>query len=261
ITRERAAGSRVIEVGRDAMPATVRHEVGASGAVGWRVRITPVSATGPLVRVSEPLELVIRATGVTALLGPNGAGKSVLLAALAGLVRPLGVAIERSATTPDSAQPPLLTDQFPERQVFEEHVEAEVVFAARARGMGRAEARTSAATAFERLGYPPEVLLARRTWELSSGEKRLVETVAALIAPASLLLLDEPTGGLDAARRAALAGLVADRAGRGPVVIASQDLAWIRSLGAAETWLGGGWEDRKLEPATIQSLTPPPPDP
>jgi ABC-type multidrug transport system ATPase subunit len=56
--------------------------------------------------------------------------------------------------------------------------------------------------------------------------------VAALVAPAGLVLLDEPTAGLDPARRAALADLVRERARASPVVVASQDQAWIAALGA-----------------------------
>jgi ABC-type multidrug transport system ATPase subunit len=81
-------------------------------------------------------------------------------------------------------------------------------------------------------------MLARRTWTLSTGEKRLVEVIGALIAPASLVLLDEPTAGLDPERREALAGLVALRAGIDPVLIASQDLEWVGMAGAHRFRLG-----------------------
>ena len=47
--------------------------------------------------------------------------------------------------------------------------------------------------------------MGRKTWSLSGGEKRLVSLAGALIAPTTLLALDEPTAGLDPARRAGLA--------------------------------------------------------
>jgi energy-coupling factor transporter ATP-binding protein EcfA2 len=48
--------------------------------------------------------------------------------------------------------------------------------------------------------------LTRRTWGLSGGEKRLLSVAGAIIAPAALLALDEPTAGLDQAR--GLAGII-----------------------------------------------------
>jgi ABC-type multidrug transport system ATPase subunit len=85
-------------------------------------------------------------------------------------------------------------------------------------------------------------MLDRRCWDLSSGERRLIEVVAGLIAPARLLALDEPTAGLDPKRRAALAGLVRERALEGPVVLASQDLEWAERLSSRLVWLGQGAE-------------------
>ena len=89
-----------------------------------------------------------------------------------------------------------------------------------------------------RYGIQPESLYARRAWDLSGGEKRIVAVVSALIAPASLLALDEPTAGLDRARRAALAGLVRRRAESGPVLIASQDTGWVERLAARVVRVG-----------------------
>jgi ABC-type multidrug transport system ATPase subunit len=63
--------------------------------------------------------------------------------------------------------------------------------------------------------------------------------VGALIAPAGLLLLDEPTAGLDSRRRAALGSLVERRASAGPVVVASQDLEWVEGLRGVRVELGG----------------------
>ena len=103
----------------------------------------------------------------------------------------------------------------------------ELVYAAVSRGMDRSEALERAATGFESLGLAPSVLFERRCWGLSGGEKRLVQVIGALIAPAGLLCLDEPTAGLDSLKRAALGGLVSRRGEAGPVLVASQDAGWI----------------------------------
>jgi energy-coupling factor transporter ATP-binding protein EcfA2 len=174
----------------------------------------------------------VPATGVTALTGRNGAGKSVLLSAAAGLLRLAQVEVSPGHLDP----PPIFSAQYPELQMFEERVADEVAFAAVSRGAGRPDTLAQAAEAFERLGLPGAGFLGRRSFELSAGEKRLVQSVAALVAPASAVLLDEPTAGLDPGRRAALATLVSARAERSPVLVASQDGEWL------------GWVGARLEP-------------
>ena len=228
---ETRCATRVIEVGppsREAGPAAPMAAAGAPRAGHpvplLRIRVAPsASETGPRVRVARPLEIAIEGEGVTALVGPNGVGKSVLLGAVLGLDRLPQI----SLTWRGPHEPPIMALQYPELQVFEELVADELVFAAIARGVGRSRALTEAANHLRVLGFDPEAMLSRRTWTLSTGEKRLVEVIGALIAPASLVILDEPTAGLDPGRRQALAALVGARAVVGPVLVASQDAGWV----------------------------------
>ena len=201
------------------------------GAIGLRLRVAPWDgAPGPHVNCARPLLIEAPATGVTALTGRNGAGKSVLLSAAAGLIRLAQVEVSPGRLEP----PPIYSAQYPELQMFEERVADEVAFAAVSRGASRPDALAEAAEAFGRLGLPGQSFLGRRSFELSAGEKRLVQAVAALVAPASAVLLDEPTAGLDPGRRAALATLVSARAARCPVLVASQDAEWLGWVGARE---------------------------
>jgi len=219
-----------LEAPADAMPERT------DGTVVMRLRVRgPSSVTGPRIHIVEPLELELMDRGVTAFLGPNGAGKSVLLAAATGAGELDQVTVE---WTGGAAPPPILASQYPELQLFEEQVEDELIWAAVKRGLGRAEALDLASRHLRALGFEPGGFLERRAWDLSGGEKRLVVAIAAMIAPARLLGLDEPTAGLDPARRSALAGLVARRAERGPVIIASQDAGWVGGLSSRTIRLG-----------------------
>ncbi len=233
---ERAAADRVVRLGEGEHTGEPRMRADLTGraavedgAVAMRLGVTAWSATdGPCVRVSEPFEIALRERGAVALAGPNGAGKSVLLACAVGI----GSCPQVTREWAGSSLPPLLVAQYPERQVFEEVVANELAYAATRRGLARPEALGRASSLLTRLGLGGERFLARRTWELSAGEKRLALTVGGLIAPAGLLALDEPTAGLDWTRRAALAECVRERAGLGPVLIASQDLDWVAAIGA-----------------------------
>lgn len=209
-----------------------------SGTVGLRIRVAPWDgAPGPHVNCARPLVIEAPATGVTALTGRNGAGKSVLLSAVAGLLRLAQVEVGPERLEP----PPIFSAQYPELQMFEERVADEVAFAAVSRGASRADALGEAKEAFDRLGLPGLSFLARRSFELSAGEKRLVQSVAALVAPASVVLLDEPTAALDPGRRMALAALVSARATRSPVLVASQDAEWLGWVGARGQPVDAGW--------------------
>ena len=218
-------GARLPEV-----PAAAQGPAVTGSPTRLTVRISPPAGTGgPLIHLERALEVRIPGRGVTALIGRNGVGKSVLLAALAGVGESPQVIVQWEAK---AQYPAIIALQYPELQIFEEEVADEVVFAAVARGVGRGEALAAATRCFRSMGLDENQFMARRTWTLSTGEKRLVEVVGSLIAPADLVLLDEPTGGLDPLRRRSLAALVTDRAAVVPVVVASQDLGWVTALGA-----------------------------
>lgn len=235
---ELAAADRVIEVGeRPAVTSGRSSSNGvAPGALAIRVGIRPpLVGDERRITVGAACELAIAERGVTALVGANGAGKTVLLEAVAG-VRPspqVAVRWER-----DPKEPALMAGQFPELQIFEETVADEVAYAATSRGMPRGVALERAVVCFDALGLDGKDFTGRRTWSLSGGEKRLVEIVATLVPPASLIVLDEPTAGLDRQRKQALARAVRDRSSSAPVLVATQDPEWLSSLSAVTFTLG-----------------------
>jgi energy-coupling factor transport system ATP-binding protein len=194
----------------------------------------PAAEAGPRVRTPSAFDLRVRGRGVTAIEGPNASGKSVLLAAAAGLVHLDQV---QPVWEGNAVPPPILASQYPEAEIFEERVVDEVAYAAVSRGVPRAEAVESARRLLSLLGLA-DGFMERRTWGLSGGEKRLVSLVGVLIAPSALVVLDEPTAGLDARRRFALVGIVAGCAMKRAVLLASQDGDWIGRLGASRFRVG-----------------------
>ncbi len=205
----------------------VRGDVGPACVLEVQPMVEGVA--GPRVDTPRPLAIPIGSRGVTALLGRNGAGKSVLLSAASGVVTLPQVKV-RWVIAPDF--PPIHVSQHPDEQLFEERAGDELIYAAEARGVPRDRARALAAEALERAGLPKETV-SRRTWTLSGGEKRIVVTLAALIAPAGLVTLDEPTAGLDAARRAAVGEAISRVSSEVPVLMATQDRGFAVDLGAA----------------------------
>lgn len=249
---ERAAADRILDLpggtGTRVEPALPAPVAAPPGPPALTLRISPRAqgGFGPGVRTDTALEVRVGATGVTALEGPNGAGKSVLLSAAAGLLELAQIGVVRHLRAGQAA---LMTTQYPELQIFEERACDEVVYAAVSRGVGRPEALRRAADCLTVLGLDAGGFLERRTWTLSGGEKRLLAVVSALIAPASLLALDEPTAGLDGGRQAALGRLVREASERVPVLVASQDAGWVESLGAVRFRLGGRLPERAASPS------------
>ena len=224
---------------RDVDPATAGAD-SEPPALVLEVAADDHPADGPRVITSTPFSISVPARGVVALTGPNGAGKSVLLAAAAGILATPQISVRRVHSP---TAPPILTSQHPDEQLFEERVGDELIYAAVARGVPQAQARQRACGTLEAACLPSETS-ARRTWTLSGGEKRIVVALAALMAPAGFVALDEPTAGLDPARRIALAEAISRVSNEIPVLIATQDVDFARSIGARIVALPGGASDR-----------------
>jgi energy-coupling factor transport system ATP-binding protein len=236
---EAASADRSLSLGADDPVETARatESAGDPGPPLLTLRVSPWDGGGgPAVRTPDALEIPVARTGVTAVEGPNAVGKSVLLAVAAGI---LCLEQVQRVGGADPGSPPIFCSQYPELEIFEEKAGEEVIYAAVSRGVPRALVLERAALLLERLGLAGGGLFERHTWALSGGEKRLLSMVSALIAPASLVVLDEPTAGLDSRRRLALAGIVAELSRRSAVLIASQDGEWLTRLMAHRHRLGG----------------------
>ncbi len=237
--REREAADRTLDLtgdpGEPGAGEAPTSEI-PTGEPLMRLRISPAGQLeGPRIAVAGPITVEIGRFGLTAVEGPNGSGKSVLLAVAAGLLTLDQVEVSGG---PVPGRPPIMASQYPELEIFEERGADEVAYSAVSRGVTRQRALDEAARMLELLSLDGAAFLERRTWSLSGGEKRLLSLVAALITPASLFLLDEPTAGLDTRRRETLSGLVRQTAQRGAVLVASQDSVWLRRTGGLSTRLG-----------------------
>lgn len=145
-----------------------------------------------------------------ALLGPNGAGKTTAVLALAGLADNRGT-IELDGARIDSLPPERrpLGVAFQGGALFP-HLSAlaNVAFPLRARGVGRRDADRQASDTLSRLA--PGVRHDARPRTLSGGEAQRVALARAIVHRPRLLLLDEPSSGLDVAGRADLRPVLID---------------------------------------------------
>lgn len=174
------------------------------------------------------VELTINDGELVAVIGHGGSGKSTLALLMAGLYQPSRGRVELSGCA-DEAQPFRsvgLVFQYPEQQLFGETVFEEVAFGARNRGTAEDFLPVKVRTALEQVGLDADALWHRSPFSLSGGQKRRVCLAAVLVMEPQLIILDEPTAGLDEGGRQWIAQLVRElnREGR-TVVWITHDMA------------------------------------
>ena len=159
-----------------------------------------------------------------AVLGANGAGKSTLLRLAMALVHPTSGTVEvggrdtRGLAPEDVARDAGFLFQHPELQLLERSVTAEVAYGLRQRGTAGSEAEARARVVLAETGL--DAVADEHPYDLSPSLRRLVALAAALATEPAVLLLDEPTAGLDRAARAVVAAVVRARRERGAAVLA-----------------------------------------
>jgi len=139
--------------------------------------------------------------------GPNGAGKSSLLLSIMRLLKTEGtceIAGEPAARTEQAARLAAYVFQNPELQFITNTVRDEAEYSLAVRGDDPASRARAADELLDWLGL--RELSARHPYQLSTGQKRRLSVAAAIIGGQKLLLLDEPTFGLDASSTFALLG-------------------------------------------------------
>lgn len=168
------------------------------------------------VRALKGVDMDVRRGETVAILGHTGSGKSTLVQHLNGLLRPHAGSVRVLGF--DLADPKVdlralrqrvgLVFQFPEAQLFERYVGDDVAFGPRQLKLSREEVRERVRDAMNAVGLDFETFKDRHTFSLSGGEKRRAALAGVLALRPEILVLDEPTAGLDPQGRKQLLALV-----------------------------------------------------
>lgn len=151
----------------------------------------------------QGLNLEFQRGELTALIGHSGSGKSTLAQLLVGLMLPTAGTVEvKGQDCHDLPKGAIFRDvglvfQYPEQQIFGETVLEEVAFGPRNFQVPEEQIEKIVAKALEDVGLKPELFLQRSPFSLSGGQKRRVCIASMLAMGAEILILDEPTAGLD----------------------------------------------------------------
>lgn len=150
------------------------------------------------------INLVIPDGQFIGLIGHTGSGKSTLVQHLNGLLAPTSGAIyyngedinEKSYSRKTLRSKVGLVFQYPEHQLFETDVFTDVCFGPKNLGLDRKEVELRAYAALKQVGLPDECFY-QSPFELSGGQKRRAAIAGVLAMKPEVLILDEPTAGLD----------------------------------------------------------------
>lgn len=172
--------------------------------------LTHVYSRGtPFEKVAiDNIDLEIEAGTLTGIIGHTGSGKSTFIQHLNGLLSPSagrvvvdGIDINSSKEAARDARRKVgLVFQYPEYQLFEETVWKDIAFGPKNMGLSEAETDERVREAAGFVGVP-EYLFAASPLELSGGQKRRVAIAGVIAMRPKVLILDEPTAGLDPAGR------------------------------------------------------------
>ena len=222
------------------------------------------------IRALDGVTATVAETGITGLIGPNGAGKSTLFNVVSGLVRPTRGTVRFAGTDLVGVSPSQIarmgisrTFQTPRAFPSLDLVDnlcvsalnpAEGLGAALLRRFSRAESelRERASVLLERVRLADQA--SRRADELSGGELRMLEVARQLMRQPRLLLLDEPTAGVNHALQERLAALLTEIAADGTsILIVEHNLHFLLALAERVIVLHQGRTLTEGTPAEVRS--------
>ena len=180
--------------------------------------------------------------GVTGLVGANGAGKTTLMSSALGLRTHSAGSIKVLGLDPhrDGAQLRALVGYGPERNVLPEDMPASdfVKHFAEVRGMPRSEAKGRASDALWLVGLGEERFRALGT--MSTGQRQRVKLAQAIAADPRLVLLDEPTDGLDPNQKFGVRKLITEMAAEKSIIISTHILEEVDAVCSRAMIIAGG---------------------
>ena len=157
----------------------------------------------------DNINLEINEGDFIGLIGHTGSGKSTLVQHLNGLMKPTSGSIivdgvnitEKNANLKETRQKVGLVFQYPEHQLFEETIFKDIAFGPKNLGLQDEELERRVRSSMELVGLDYEALKDRSPFELSGGQKRRVAIAGVVAMKPKVLILDEPTAGLDPSGR------------------------------------------------------------
>lgn len=185
------------------MPIELQHVTHAYAAAG-RKRGAKAAAQPAVAPALDDVSLRVEDGELLAIIGHTGSGKSTLIRHLNGLLQPTsgrvlvdGLDLANRADRKAARRIVGMAFQYPEHQLFAPTVREDVGFGPRNMGLEPDEVDARVRDAMAQLGLDYEQFSEKSPFELSGGQQRRVALAGVLACQPRLLILDEPTAGLD----------------------------------------------------------------
>ncbi len=175
----------------------------------------------------DDVSLTIDDGELIGLLGHTGSGKTTLVQHINGLIKPTQGRIEvdgleisqKGINLSDVRKKVGLVFQYPEYQLFEETVAKDIAFGPKNMGLSADEIDQRVRTACAQVGLDYETVAQSSPFELSGGQMRRVAIAGVLAMKPSVLILDEPTAGLDPAGRRSILNMIRTLHAQGGITV------------------------------------------
>ena len=156
------------------------------------------------IKALDDVSLTVRSGSITGIIGHTGSGKSTLVQLFNGLEKPQAGRVlldgrdiwEKPKEMRNIRFRVGLVMQYPEYQLFEETIRADIAFGPRNMGLSEQEIASRVTEAAGFVGLEPE-LMEKSPFDLSGGQKRRAAIAGVMAMRPEVLVLDEPAAGLD----------------------------------------------------------------
>lgn len=199
--------------------------------VSSAVRIQGVSKSYGPIQALKNVSFDVPSRSIFGLLGPNGAGKTTLFSIIANFLRQdTGTVTVLDIDTRRISQLRGRLTILPQDAQFQRNVPIldQLIFFRRLDGQSKAAAEKEVMTALEQVGL--DSVARRRVGSLSHGMQKRLGIAQAFLGHPEVILLDEPTAGLDPANARQIRDLVKALQARATIVVSSHNLAEIQEL-------------------------------
>lgn len=185
-----------------------------------------------LGNIIDNIDFSVNQHEVIAIAGPNGVGKTTLLKLLIGLLKPQTGKICINGTeitnSRDLSKSIGFVFQNPDEQVFFPHVEEDIAFGLRNLGISKNEIQEKVHLVMHQLKIT--YLSGRTFFSLSFGEKKKVSLAGVVVTSPKIIILDEPTIGLDPWSKKDIVKTILDLAKEASIIIATHDFELLQQV-------------------------------
>ena len=194
----------------------------------------------------------VRSGSIAALIGPNGAGKTTLFSIVCGFCRPDGGLVEVLGGSPDATRLRGRLSALPQDALLgrDVTVQEQLSFLARLGGVPLANTSSEVMRVLDIVGL--RELADRKAGEMSHGQQKRIGVAQAFLGSPELILLDEPTAGLDPRNAAELRDVIRGQRGQRAIVVSSHNLQELEEMCDEATFIEAG---RTVDAGKMTELT------